>query len=339
MKRCLLILMLLAAGAGAHDGETGEIPVTRLVLPEDFAVPTALHVSPDTVAFGGQAIVAVDFPTGTVLPAVADLIFAPGLVGLQPADKVLVPKETFPEAEGPRLLLSIRAYALGPVQVAAGDLLSAPLIILGKVQDPAETAPVRGPRVWGMPLFLPVAIGLALLLLAALVWWLWRRRGRLDPLAQWDVAQPAWLNAAVALEALLKSGRLDRGETRLFLDDLAAILRHFLTDRYRVPATGATGVDLQRACVRLGHAPDHPRTFARLMDAVDSLRYGPEAASDGDCRAAAGEFLLAVDAVRIVPRYTPVPPRRLLTAEQAWSRLQGIPWLGAVPAAAGSEEA
>ncbi len=53
----------------------------------------------------------------------------------------------------------------------------------------------------------------------------------------------------------------------------------------------------------------------------------------------ASDFLLAVDAVRILPRYTPVPPRRLLTAEQAWSRLQGIPWLGAVSTVAAPEEA
>jgi len=259
-------------------------------------------------------------------------------VGLQPDDKVLPPEGAFPATEGARLLLSVRAYTLGAVRIAAGDLSTLPLVVMGKVQDPAETAPVRGPRVWGLPLYIPLGIGLGLLLLAALVWWLWRRRRRLDPLPQWDVAVPAWLNAAVALEALLKNGSLDRGETRRFLDDLAGIMRRFLAGRYRVPAAGATGRDLQRACLRLGHPVEDPRKFARLVDAVDTLRYGPEAATDHACRAVAGDFLVAMDAVRIVPRYTSVPPRRLLTAEQAWSRLQGIPWLGVETVPAASEE-
>ena len=149
VRRFILMLLLTCACAGvasAHEDTAGENAVSRLNLPDSFPMPTAVHIFPDTVSFGGQALVAVDFPVGTELPPISDLSLTGDGVVLVPADRIVPPEGAFPPTSDTRLLLSVRSYVLGDFQVGAGDFLTPPVMVRGRVQDPAETAPVRGPQ-------------------------------------------------------------------------------------------------------------------------------------------------------------------------------------------------
>jgi hypothetical protein len=295
--------------------------------------PLALHVLADTVAFGDRFAVAWDLAAGaapgTPLPAPADAQLVPVATPARPwwrvwgggeAEAPAARLAALPPAAGPRVVAWYRVYRTDPFRLDWQGRLSPAVTVRGRVADPASLAGIRDPR--ALPWLNPAALALLplLLALAALAWW-WRRRRRPSPPADWPLAEPAWLGAAIALRSLLAEGLLERGRTREFLDRLAGQARRFAAAHYRVPAVDLTGAELAAACAARGHAPAGAEALARLLADADLRRYDPREPEAPHCREQVTRFVACVAAARVTPQYSPVAAERRLAAEQAWAEI------------------
>lgn len=335
-----------AAGPVAAAADT-----TRLVFaPAPSAVaPLAMHILADTVDFGARFAVAWDLPAGApgagALPEPADPRLAATAAPQGPwwsrrgsaAGDVEDRLAALPPAPGPRVVAWYRAYAVDSFRLAWQGRLTVPVVVRGRVEDPSTTAAVRDPR--ALPwltaralLLLPV-----LALLAVAAWW-WRRRRRPVAAADWRLAEPAWMEAAPALKALLEERLVETGRTREFLDRLAGQARRFAAAHYRIPAADLTGPELAAACAGLGHLPARAAALSRLLDEADLRRYDPEAPLEATCRDRLRDYLDCLAEGRVEPRQTPVAAARRLAADQAWAELARVQsGLGRGPRRGGGE--
>ena len=63
-------------------------------------------------------------------------------------------------------------------------------------------------------------------------------------------------------------------------------------------------------------------TLARILARCDEARYAPASVTAPQCREGMQGLLDLIDAERIEPVWTPVPPPRRAEAQQAWDRLR-----------------
>lgn len=344
-------LAAAAAAPGAAGPAASAADTTRLVFvpAPSAAAPLAMHVLADTVDFGARFAIAWDLPAGAPgagpLPEPADprlaATAAPGgpwwRRGGNPAGDAEGRLAALPPAPGPRVVAWYRAYAVDSFRLAWQGKLAGPVVVRGRVEDPSSTAAVRDPR--ALPwltaralLLLPV-----LLALVAAAWW-WRRRRRPAAAADWRLPEPAWMEAAPALKALLEERLVETGRTREFLDRLAGQARRFAAAHYRIPAADLTGPELAAACAGLGHLPARAAALSRLLDEADLRRYDPEAPLESTCRDRLRDYLECLAEGRVEPRQTPVAAARRLAADQAWAELARVQaGLGRGPGRGGGE--
>jgi len=296
--------------------------VVRLRWTGTGTAPRVVAVIPDTVAFGGVVAIVLEDDGGTEGQAPAALqVEAPWL---EPAPDAIVPElANLPAPRGARTVAPYRVYRVGPWRPAGDDGRLGPVVqTIGRLTDSTALAPVRDPRaVAGVPRWL-VILGGALALVALAGWLLRRRRRRRAGwAADLPLVPPAWIAAALALRDLdqAASGPV---EGRRYLDQLAGIVRRYLLGRLLLPAEEMTAAELAEADRRGGWPPAQLRGFTRVVAACDEARYAPPAVSALQCRDRLAEVLDLIEAVRIMPVWSPVPAPLLADAEAAWRDLR-----------------
>jgi hypothetical protein len=310
--------------------------VVVLEIVPEFTTPVVAYTMPDTVPFGGQVHLVLDYtPPQEGDLAIGPVIGAdwlapvpqekPGLVGriLGENSGVQLDLSSLPEiGEKSRSVHSFQVYRTNPFRVQVGTFLSPVIHVQGRIEDTQQTAAIRAPRSvgWSPLVILILLVVLALILLIAR--WLWNRGSRRDELSDRPLPAQAWLTAAIELRDLLQGGLLQRGDDRAFLDGLAGIVRRFVAGRYRIAAQDMTGREIKAACANLGHLPDQPGVFARLIDAMDRHRYDPEGSQVSWSRQQAVLFFDQLAEARIMPRFTEVPGTLKREADLAWVGLE-----------------
>jgi hypothetical protein len=321
-------------------GQTEQAPavIDTAVAVLEFSTPevspAALHVFADTVLFGETVQLVVDIqgswdqePEWKVIEGdqwlVAEPADKPGL-----RDRILgsgssprIPTEDLPAFDGHRVTASFRVYRNQPFRVQVGDHLGPVIQVKTRISGTGEAAAIRAPRPVGMSPLVILGLLAALVVLLLGVWVFWARGPGRDQLEDREIPPPAWLAAAVELRDLFWEGSLGRGETRPYLDGLAGIARRFVAGRYRISAQDMTGREIISACGGLGHPITNPGAFARMIDELDHRRYDPAASTPGWCREQTVQLYEQVGLVRVIPRYTEVPPEDVLEAEKAWKIL------------------
>jgi hypothetical protein len=141
-------------------------------------------------------------------------------------------------------------------------------------RDPQEQklADVRGPLAVGIGPAFWIALAACLVLAAALVVWLVRRRREAELPPPAPVPElPADTEALRALEALLASGLLSRGEYRPFYIQLAAVAKRYLERRLGAPIlemTSAETLAFLRSHPRGGELLPVVRDLAEVADRI-----------------------------------------------------------------------
>lgn len=208
---------------------------------------------------------------------------------------------TAPAAEPGTHRYEATVYALGEVQLppvpvryklpdgTTGEAASSPIplkvvSLLSKDAAEQKLADIRGPAPVGIGAPFWVALGLALLLVAALALWLLRRRPRSAAPAAAAVADvPPDVEALRALDALAADGLPARGELRVFYIRLAAVAKRYLERRLAAPILEMTSAET------LAYLRAHPHgggllpVVRDLAEAADRIKFakgegiGPEA--------------------------------------------------------------
>ncbi len=313
---------------------SGDTVVADLAWGLDHQRLRTIWVTPDSLLLGDVLTVAVDVPSGhedwpdsllmakqpwlEAVPTDGDAI---GVGIIDPASGTTPVGNMPPIPPGHvRLWRQFRVYQLDPFKVRIQDLSSRVITVQRRISDQDSMAPVRDPRPLGWsPASWVVGLVLVLVLLL-LLWAFWRRRKKVEfQLPDRPLPLPAWLEAICRLEALWKSGCLERGEGRLFLDRLAGLTRIYLADRFGIGAKEMTAQEIVTACRDCAWDVEPVGSLATLMDACDRWRYQPMEPNSRDCRVAAWTFFRAMGTVRIMPEFTPVPADLTLQASGAWA--------------------
>ena len=183
-------------------------------------------------------------------------------------------------------------FALGDAQVPAipvryrlgdgteGDVATAPVALkvvslLPRDKGEQKLADIRGPL--GVPIGRAFWVGLAvlLLLLAGLAFRLWSRRKRTAGTADAAVV-PALApdeEAQRALDALLASGRLARGEYRPFYIELTAVAKRYLERRTGAPVVEMTSAEMLAHLRSSPHAALLAAPMRDLAGAADQIKF------------------------------------------------------------------
>jgi hypothetical protein len=270
MKRALLLLSLAAATT----------PVLPLEGPKVAATASKTEVSV------GEAFTVEVQATG---PAGTTFTFPPEVVQ-ETFELRLAPPGESPLPPG-RLRYVAAVFALGDAQVPAipvryrlgdgteGEVITAPValkVVSLLPRDKAEQklADIRGPM--GVPIGRAFWVGLGALLvvLAGLAFRLWsRRKGRAPAAAAPLPALAPDEEAQRALDALLASGRLARGEYRPFYIELTAIAKRYLERRTGAPVVEMTSAEM---LVHLRSSPHAVLLAAPMRDlagAADQIKF------------------------------------------------------------------
>ena len=270
MKRALLLLSLAAATT----------PVLPLEEPKVAATASKTEVS---VGEAFTVEVRATGPAGTTFtfpPEVAQDTFE---LRSAPAGENPLPPEVH------RYVATV--FALGDAQVPAipvryrlgdgteGDVATAPVALkvvslLPRDKGEQKLADIRGPM--GVPIGRAFWVGLAvlLLLLAGLAFRLWSRRKRTAPAAA--ALAPALApdeEAQRALDALLASGRLARGEYRPFYIELTAVAKRYLERRTGAPVVEMTSAEMLAYLRSSPHAALLAAPMRDLAGAADQIKF------------------------------------------------------------------
>jgi hypothetical protein len=182
-------------------------------------------------------------------------------------------------------------FALGDAQVPAipvryrlgdgteGEVGTAPVALkvtslLPRDKGEQKLADIRGPM--GVPIGRAfwVGVGVLIILLTGLAWWLWLRRNRKAPVAAAVVPALAPDEEALsALDALLASGRLARGEYRPFYIELTAVAKRYLERRTGAPVVEMTSAEMLAHLRSSPHVGLLAAPMRDLAGAADQIKF------------------------------------------------------------------
>jgi LPXTG-motif cell wall-anchored protein len=195
-------------------------------------------------------------------------------------------------------VFALGEFQLPPIPVrytladgTTGEASSAPLALkvvslLPKEAAEQKLADIRSPAAVGIGTPFWVAVGLAVLLLGALVFWLIRRRRRqrgIEVAVPPTAAVPADVEALRALDALAAEGLPGRGELRSFYIRLTAIAKRYLERRLGAPVLEMTSAETLAFLRAHPHAGELLSVVRDLAEAADRIKFakgeglGPEA--------------------------------------------------------------
>ena len=215
-------------------------------------------------------------------------------------------------------------FAIGEAQVPAipvhyrlpsgaeGDIQTAPIALkvvslLPREKDEQKLADIRGPVGLAVGRAFWISAAALTVVLAALAFWLWSRsRRKAVPAA---VSVPALApdeEVRRALDALLASGRLARGEYRPFYIELSAIAKAYLEKRLGAPILEMTTAEMLASLRGSAHGADLVAPMRDLAGAADQIKF----ARGAGLAAEAERHLAAVRAlvVGLEARRKPVMP-------------------------------
>ncbi|MFI5006497.1 MAG: hypothetical protein ACHQKZ_03625 [Solirubrobacterales bacterium] len=271
MRKTLLLLCLAAAAT---------TPVFPLEEPKAAATASKAEVSV------GEAFTVEVRATG---PAGTTFTFPPEVV-----------QDTFELRSAPAGVSPLPAgvhryvagvFALGDAQVPAipvryrlgdgteSEVSTAPVALkvtslLPRDKGEQKLADIRGPM--GVPIGRAfwIGVGVLIILLTGLAWWLWLRRNRKAPVAAAVVPALAPDEEALsALDALLASGRLARGEYRPFYIELTAVAKRYLERRTGAPVVEMTSAEMLAHLRSSPHAGLLAAPMRDLAGAADQIKF------------------------------------------------------------------
>ena len=143
-------------------------------------------------------------------------------------------------------------------------------------KDPQEQklADIRGPQAVGIGRAFWVALGAALVLVAALVTWLVRRRKRVEaPSTVRAPELPAEVEALRALDALAAEGLVSRGEYRSFYIRLTEVAKRYLERRLASPVLEMTTAETLAFLRGHAHGGDLLPVVRDLAEAADRIKF------------------------------------------------------------------
>ena len=193
----------------------------------------------------------------------------------------------------------------GEVQTAAIPLKVASLLPKDKEQQ--KLADVRGPVELAIGRAFWAGAAVLALLVAALVLWLRSRRKREAAPAVPAVAALAPDQEALrALDALVASGRLARGEYRPFYIELTAIAKRYLERRLEAPILEMTTAEMLAHLRAIPHGVDLASPVRDLAGAADQIKFARGTGQEAE----AERHLTALRALvrTLEARFQPVAP-------------------------------
>jgi len=278
MRRMLLAFAVAAAlasraGAATAPSVTATASKTDVSVGEPFAVevrasgpPGAVFAFPPAVSLETIELASAPPPTTGKGPAAPPQ--SPGTFGYR-AQVFAVG-----DAQVPPIPVRYRLVdgSTGEVRTAAIPLHVVSL--LPKDKEEQKLTDVRPPL--GLSIGRAFWIGLAIvaLLAAALVTWLVRRRRAALPIAA--AAVPALepdVEAKRALEALIGSGKLARGELRPFYIELTLVAKRYLERRLEAPIVEMTSAEMLAHLRENAHAVDLAPLLRDLSGAADRIKF------------------------------------------------------------------
>jgi hypothetical protein len=166
------------------------------------------------------------------------------------------------------------------------------------LKPPASIPPDYGPLKDAL-----VAL-VALLLLAGVALWLWRRyaaklaavRAPVDPFRK--LPPHVWVYEE--LEKLLARRLAEEGKIGLFYDELTHIVKQYLEGRFRVDLLERTTSEVQGELQHAGAPSDSAALARALLEAGDRVKFARLAAGPADCRAAVEQAYRLVDVTKPV---------------------------------------
>jgi hypothetical protein len=146
--------------------------------------------------------------------------------------------------------------------------------LLPKDQEQQKLADIRGPLEVGIGRAFWVALASGLVLAAALVLWLVRRRRKAEAPRTVPVPElPADTEALRALDALLASGLLSRGEYRPFYIQLAVVAKRYLERRLGAPILEMTSAETLAFLRGHPHGGELVPVVRDLAEAADRIKF------------------------------------------------------------------
>ena len=269
MRPLLVLILLLGTSTAWAAGEPvaeATASKARVSVGETFTVEVrASGPAGTTFTFPGEAVADTfelrSAPTGaTPLPPGAHRYEA-RVFALNGAQVPPIPV-TYRQPDG----------TTGIVHTAAIPLEIVSLLPREKAEQ--KLADVRAPV--PIPIGRAFWLGLAgmILLLTALAWWIFSRRRAASPVLAAPVPSIAPdEEARRSLEALVASGRLARGEYRLFYIDLTGIAKRYLERRLAAPIVEMTTAEMLAHLRAHPHAADLAPTLRDLAGAADQIKF------------------------------------------------------------------
>lgn len=160
----------------------------------------------------------------------------------------------------------------------AGEARSAPLAlrvvsVLPKDPQQQKLADIRGPLSVGVGRAFWVALAIALLAAALVVWFVRRRRRPPAPVAVALPDLPADAEALRALAALAASGLLSRGEYRPFYIQLSIVAKRYLERRLGAPVLEMTSAETLAFLRGHAHGGELLPVVRDLAEAADRIKF------------------------------------------------------------------
>lgn len=229
---------------------------------------------------------------------------APGAALGKAVPLAAVPSD--PRADGEDVM-EVLLLGLGEMEVPpfallladGGTVRTAPVTletVPGLAEEDQEPAPARDQATLGLePLGLAMAIMAVLVPLGALVallLWLRRRRRTAEtPAAPAEPEVPPGVWAHQALDALLNSDLLARGEMKVFHVRLSAIAKEYLSRRFRISLMERTTAECPSDLRRAGVDASLTREVGQWLGAIDMVKFAGE-------RPGSGQVVASVQALR-----------------------------------------
>ncbi|MDZ7292434.1 MAG: hypothetical protein ONB44_22135 [candidate division KSB1 bacterium] len=201
-----------------------------------------------------------------------------------------------------------------PPDTAWHSLQTEKLEIYVASMRPSQAGDIRDIKMpWELPRDWKLIIRIALivfgiLLLAAIGFYLWRRRkGKgLLPVRK-EPERPAHEVALEALRKLRESDLLATGKIKQFYVELSEIVRRYIEGRYLVPALELTTSELMENLQQAGLAPDSREMLSELLeisDLVKFAKYEPSVEEHERAMQLAESFIEATKLVIVAPAET-----------------------------------